>query len=182
MSLLSKVLNREPQLEGIQCTDTEKKCCLAADDTVIGMKAEENNMRLLIRILTAFYENSGLKVNYNKSVIVRIGKWKRFHRKLQVNNDFVWSKPGEMTKYLGIFMSLLYNPENPCIELLFTITDLINATLNLQYQHLSIIGKILVLKSLVSSKLVYKFLHYPTPTEEVFQYINKVFLRIYLGG
>ena len=89
-------------------------------------------MIILIRILTAFYENSGLKVNYNKSVIVRIGKWKRSHRKLQVNNDFVWSKLGEMTKYLGIFMSPLYNPEDSCIELLFTITDLINATSNLR--------------------------------------------------
>ena len=182
MSHLAEVLNREPHLEGINCAGIEKKCCLAADDTVIGLKAEKKNMRMLIRVLNAFYVTSSLKVNYNKSVIVRIGKWKRSHHELQVDNDFVWSKPGEMIKYLGIFMSPLYNPDDPCIELLFSVNEFLNDTLNLRYQHLSIIGRILVLKSLVSSKLVYKFLHYPTPMDKIFKHINQMFYKFVWEG
>ena len=74
MSRLAEVINRNVNIVGINCARKIKKCCLAADDTVIGTRANEENIRELCSVLNSFYVTSGLKVNYNKSVIMRIGK------------------------------------------------------------------------------------------------------------
>ena len=70
MSRLSEVINRNVKIVGIACTGRVKKCCLAADDTVIGTRANNKNIQELCTVLRSFYEVSGLKVNYNKSVIM----------------------------------------------------------------------------------------------------------------
>ena len=54
-------------------------------------------------------------------------------------------------------------------------SDIVTATQGLRYQDLSIIGRILVLKSLISSKLVYKFLHYPLPNDDVLKWLHTVY-------
>ena len=60
-------------------------------------------------------------------------------------------------------------------EILINARDVLSATQGLRYQHLSIIGKILTLKTLVNSKLVYKLLHYPTPDNKILSAINKLY-------
>ena len=73
MSRLSERLTRNESIEGITCGENEKKCCLAADDMVTASRVTEHNLSEIVNTLEEFYVNSGLKVNYNKSIIVRIG-------------------------------------------------------------------------------------------------------------
>ena len=185
MSRLSEVLNKNVQLEGIKCAGREKKCCLAADDTVVGIKATVDNLVMLLRILDLFYYHSGLKVNYNKSIIMRIGCWKNSRRKIDVSTDFLWATPGEKVRYLGIFLSA-FSPHGNSIEfnpdVCMDASDIVSIVKGLRYQRLSIIGKILILKSLIASKLVYKFLHYPTPNARTMQWLNKLYFDFIWEG
>ena len=182
MSRLSEVINRNDCIVGISCAGKIKKCCLAADDTVIGTRANAANIQEFCSVLNNFYAISGLKVNYNKSVIMRIGKKMNEQQIISIPNDFVWLKAGEKTKYLGIFVSdKYYLQENECV-LILNASDIVTATQGLCYQDLSIIGRILILKSLIGSKLVYKFLHYPLPEDEVLKWLHKVYFDFVWRG
>ena len=159
-----------------------KKCCLAADDTVIASRATEDNLREIVNTLDEFYNSSGLKVNYNKSVIVRLGLWCHSHEKLEVENDFVWAQPGEQVQYLGIFLSAMPQIVDVNEHVSMCAEDIASATKGLRYQNMSIIGCVLTLKALVNSKLVYKWLNYPTPSDIVFKTINNLFYDYVRGG
>ena len=182
MSRLSEVVNRNANIVGINCAGKIKKCCLAADDTVIGTRANERNIQELCYVLNSFYKISGLKVNYNKSAIMTIGKHTDVRQLASTSEEFVWLNSGDKIKYLGIFVSDKYHlKDNECL-LLLNSNDIANITHGLRYQNLSLIGRILILKSLVSSKLVYKFLHYPLPEQDTLKWINKVYFDFVWRG
>ena len=175
MSRLLEVINRNEKIVGIACANRVKKSCLAADDMVIGTRANNQNTWELYQVLRSFYKVSGLKVNYSKSVIMRIGKWKESDQVLNILTDFVWLNPQDKTKYLGILVSAKYSKNQENHNLLLTASDIATATSGLRSQSLSLIGKILVLKSLVGSKIVYKFLHYPVPSRNELHWLNKLY-------
>ena len=77
MSRLNVVINNNHNLQGIHCGDSEKKCCMAADDTVISLQGHQKNLSELEVVLKSFYSISGLKVNFHKSKIMKIGSWKK---------------------------------------------------------------------------------------------------------
>ena len=182
MSRLSEVINRNANIVGINCGGKTKKCCLAADDTVIGTRANEENIQELCSVLSNFYSTSGLKVNYNKSVIMKIGKDMDVRQLIASSEEFVWLSSGDKTKYLGIFISdQYYLQDNECV-LLLNANDIATVTQGLRYQGLSIIGRILILKSLINSKLVYKFLHYPLPENGTLKCINNVYFDFVWRG
>ena len=94
---------------------------------------------------------------------------------LEVENDFVWAQPGEQVQYLGIFLSVTPQIVDINEHILMSVDDIASATKGLRYQSMSIIGRVLTLKSLINSKLVYKWLHYPTPSDIVFTKMHTLY-------
>ena len=175
MSRLNTVINDNHKLQGIHCGDTEKKCCMAADDTVISLHGNQDNLSELEMVLKAFYSVSGLKVNFHKSKIMKIGSWKNKSIQLDTTENYVWTKPDETVRYLGIDVSA--SPDSLARKDIFNFShmDIRMALYGLRYQKVSIIGRILLIKSLVASKLVYKLLHFPLPNNAIFKKINNLF-------
>ena len=53
---------------------------------------ELNSLQAIINVFEDFKNNTGLKVNYDKLIIYRIGAVKDSQAKLKVSKNFKWSK------------------------------------------------------------------------------------------
>ena len=77
-------------------------------------------------------------------------------------------------RYLGIDVSASPDELVKMDVFNFSRMDIRIALFGLRYQKISVIGRILLLKSLVASKMVYKFLHCPLPEKKTFKKINSL--------
>ena len=75
MACLGNTIDKNPDLTGVTVGNYEKRYRMAADDTIVSLLGTSQCLLELHNILNAFYRTSGLQVNFNKSVIMKIGKW-----------------------------------------------------------------------------------------------------------
>ena len=96
-----------------------------------------------IDTLTVFEQNSGLKLNYDKSLIYRIGSLKDTDAMLYTTKTLAWTN--EPFKVLGIEVS---GSRNELIDLNYKdMYDKVETTLNAwQNRDLSLFGKTLIIK------------------------------------
>ena len=111
----------------------------------------------------------GLKVNYNKTEILRIGSLRLSDAEYYLNLPLVWSD-GPIT-VLGVKIDADMSENSKAVrqnyeDLLNKITGLIKQW---QLRDLTLMGKIQVINSLVVSQFVYQMSVLPTPPEEYFQ-------------
>ena len=171
MSRLGAVINRDEKIQGIKYGNIEKKCDMAADDTVLFVKGTKENLEEIRRVLKSFGNISGLKVNYEKSVAMRLGNWEK-GEEINVERNLKWA---ERTRYLGVIVTKKI--DRHLIDRQFQITPerIQQIVSGLRYRNNSLIGQILILKSLVLSTFVYKFTHYPRPNMLCLKKMNSVF-------
>ena len=72
--LLAIQLRKNEQIEGFKIGDFKKLFGQYADDMDLYCKDKENNLKIIMQILKDFCANTGLKVNYDKTSLYRIGK------------------------------------------------------------------------------------------------------------
>ena len=77
-------------VKGVKINQIEHKICQYADDTETVMLFEENSLKELFSILENFEKISGLKVNADKTEIIRIGKAKNYEQELLPHYEFKW--------------------------------------------------------------------------------------------
>ena len=70
------MLRQSKQIRGIHLNGHEIRVSQYADDTLIYLDANECNLSYCFDILTKYSNISGLKINVNKSKIVRLGNFK----------------------------------------------------------------------------------------------------------
>ena len=120
-----------------------------ADDTALTMLAQEESFQELINVLDNFKRNTGLKANYHKTEIFRLGKTKSAS-KLKTTADFKWED--QNIDLLSVLLDLDKDESN-----YDGITNRIEAITNMwKKRNLTLIGKITMLNSLIGSLLVYK--------------------------
>ena len=173
MEMLANVVRDNSVIQGIQCENQQKKIALAADDTMLSVTASQECLVEVNKVLDSFADVSGLKVNFGKSVIVRIGK-NRECAPLECAQNFMWLNTEECFSYLGL--KLVGKSSIPrtlnFIEDERFVEKSLQGTRNCKS---SIIGKICRLKSLAASKLVYKFTLLPSPCSSFFKFTSKQF-------
>ena len=174
MSRLGDVIDMNSGIEGIQYANTCKKFGMAADDTMICTKATADNLSEVCNVMREFSEVSGLRVNFEKSVIVRIGKWQNPEEVIPCGDNFNF-KWLHKAYYLGVWIDP--NAQMSDVDSMFTFqtVDIDRDVADLRYDNRSVIGSILILKGLLASKLVYKFLHVPTPSKTQLCRINTAY-------
>ena len=170
MSRLGYVIENSNELQGVSYNGFEKRYDMAADDTVIFLKGTKRNIDELLSILEAFYEVSGLKINYNKSVIIPVGQWDP-GEKLDGVDSFKWENS---VHYLGVNVKRYMRQENIDIQFRVTMEFIESCVSSLRYAKWSVTGRVLLIKSLVFSKYVYKFLHYSRPSEKCLQRMSSL--------
>ena len=111
-----------------------------------------------IQELSEFETLSGMIVNYDKSVIYHLGSMRKMNAKFYSNKKLIWSD--EPLKILGIIVS---NSEDEVFKLNFEpVIEKIEMILKMWKQRdLSLSGKIMVVNTLVISKLIHELIVLP---------------------
>ena len=100
----------------------------------------------------------------------------RLNYSMFMRKEFVWLKPKETFTYLGLEYFIdhdgrLQTSDNFC-RMHYQID---NAVKHLRYQQRSLLGRILVLKTMIASRFVYQFSLLPTPLLKQLKKLYKIF-------
>ena len=158
--ILALKIRSDDKLKGIVIGDKEFRISQFADDTSLTLLYNQQNLDEVVFIFDKFYHLSGLKVNYDKTEILRIGSLKNSVAKFVTAKPFKWTN--DPISVLGIVLStdmddlfdLNYIPQYRKIENLIKVW---------KQRILTLYGKVTLINSLLLSQLIYKFSMLPTP-------------------
>ena len=139
-----------------------------ADDTAICLLFHESLLREVVKTLHTFYENTGLKANFEKTTIYRLGKMKHTSNKINIGVDFKWAD--ENITLLGIILDTdkVLNNFNGIIEKIESIVK------TWKVCNLTLKGKVTMLNSLIGSLFIYKLQVLPAINSRMVQKINEI--------
>ena len=152
MEILSYVIRNCDQIKGICVLDSECKISQYADDTTLILDGSEKSMQKSFSLLDSFASISGLRINYEKTEALWIGAMRFQRRKIAACQNISW--PSHKVKALGVWLSTV---KEESITLNYeekkeTISKTIE---NWQFRRLTLLRKIVVIKSLLASQLIY---------------------------
>ena len=166
VEILGHKIRENLEIKGIMIAGEEIKSGQFADDLWSTLEANQENLNNLLREIDNFAEFSGLTLNAEKTNILRIGSFKDSDATFYTMKRLYWS-PGPI-KILGI---QFITDKEEMIKLnyydtLHKVRTILN---NWAYRNLTLMGKIVVVNSLISSLFVHKFLALPTPPKKFFK-------------
>ena len=172
IELLAIKLRANSKIRGIKIGALEHLFSMFADDVDIYLSNSPQSCQSLINTIKTFEAISGLKVNYDKSTVYRLGSAKRSNAKDISLQKSIWSEGS-----VDILGFQLANTQKERIDL--NIPPLLQKTktiLNIwKMRDLSLIRKVLICNSLISSLFTYKLSVLQTiPAEIVKEYENLI--------
>ena len=167
--ILNVNIQNNSNIQGIKIGDVEEKLSQYADDTNLWSIYKEKSVNAIIDELEKFYLNTGLQVNYDKSVIYRVGG-ARSLPKLKLKKNFKWST--DPIDVLGMMINIdkLSDLESDNYEnILQKAANNVNIW---RSRDLSIIGKVHIVNSLIGSLFTYKMQTLPIISKTLENKIN----------
>ena len=149
-----------PGLKGIIMSKTEHKIVQFADDTTIILDGCLGSLQATLNILEIYGSLSGLKMNSDKTKLIWGGCKSKCKEQLNVKAKLDW----DTTEFdlLGISFTMdLNNISNLNYDR--AIIKARKIIKNWNTRHLTPLGKITVIKTLIASKFTHLFLTIPTP-------------------
>ena len=127
------------------------------------MDGSLKSFKALIQILDDFKSISGLKLNVNKAIILRVGSLRYTDIQHLKNIRFVWTS--DSAKTLGIIFS---TDKHKLIEnnLIPKLNDFVNCLKHWNHRKLSLMGKVVV-KTFALPKLIYPLTVLNTPPVDI---------------
>lgn len=150
IELMADQIRQSSKIKGVKIGEFEYKIAQYADDLLIFLRYEEAAMLELVSILHNFMLFSGLKINYAKSCIYRMGSIKGSSCQLNLRIPFKWVY---QMKVLGITIADNEITAKNLTEIMHKAKDICEDWTN---RTLSLFGKILVINTFVSTQFAYK--------------------------
>jgi exonuclease III len=172
VELLAIEIRKSNLVEGLEINNVEYKILQFADDTVLLLKNYES-LRNVLPILTNFYKISGLKLNVQKTVLMKLGRncdnLPNFLRELGMELC------KEEIRYLGIYF---HRDENimEYRNYRHRIENIRNILKMWMQRDLSLKGKVTVLKALAVSQVLYPLTMLSIP-KWVIKELNTIFYK-----
>ena len=167
---LAELLRQNPRIQGVKIGHTRKLLSMFADDMDIFALDKETEWLEIRATIESFHKISGLKVNYDKSSVLRVGN--KTNAKYYSMNQLKWSSGS--IKVLGVWIG--ENSQESVKEnlepLLCKVENILNAWKN---RKLTIIGKILIINTLMGSLFTYSLSVLRRPVLEMFEKLHKSF-------
>ena len=168
---LALAFKNEPRFNGIKVLQKEHRLSQYADDTSAFMQASNDNLNMSLQILNWFYSKSGLKINYSKTKVIRLGNIRETDRRFGRENNLDW---GSSFTALGI----QYNVKDMINITELNISDKLDSMRGAikawGCRNLTPMGRITVLQSLVLSKITHILQSLPSPSDDVFKTLEKM--------
>ena len=151
--VIADKINENKNISGIQVYDMVALLSQFADDTTLFLSFDKIMLKAVIDTLHVIENNTGLKVNSDKTCLYRIGSLANSDASIYTTANFAWTN--EPVEILGITVSnnlqeMLFVSFNKIFAKVFSVMNLWTN------RRLSIMGKMLVVNSLVGSLFVYK--------------------------
>ena len=157
-------IREDENIKGIKIDDTEFKISQFADDTTSLLNGDRHSFEQLFRQLDYFGEISGLKLNAEKTNNVWLGNKRNSDIRWLPHLDMNWNPP--KFKILGLWFTC--NLEK--MEKLNTYDKYLETKVLFNCwakRSTTPIGKVVVLKSLILSKLIYLRIMLPNPPDDL---------------
>jgi len=123
---------------------------------------------------------SGLKINYSKTVAVKIHMNEQHNFTFKADKEITWQNLGKFT-LLGIRYDL--DQENfTDINYDLKLKEFENILNLWQTRNLTMYGKICIIKSLALSKLIHLFSSLPNPNDDFFKKMDKIAFNFVWNG
>ncbi len=160
--ILGILIRENKNIKGIKVNNIEYKLTQYADDTNLFSLYDANSLNSIIHTFDEIQKHTGLKINYDKTSIYRIGSIRHSNAKLYTIKPFKWES--DPINLLGVdithdFNDLVFRNYNQVFKKLDNIAKLWGN------RNLSLCGKIITANVLMSSQFVYKLACLTSPTE-----------------
>ena len=151
--LLATQLRHDKNIQGIKVNDVEYLLGLFADDTDNYMEHEEKSFQQALSVIQKFGQQSGLLLNYDKTTVYRIGSIHNTNAMFYTQPQLAWTN--EPVNILGIHVCC---DEKTMVEINYRplISKVKQILLSWSNRSLSLLGKVLIINSLIVSQFVYK--------------------------
>ena len=149
---MAEAIRKRKEIVGITVNRKEIKLSQYADDTTLILDDSEQSVKEAVKLLDSFGDAYGLRLNSSKTEALWIGSKANCDLKLCPQKGFNW--PKKKVKPLGDWLST--NPDITISQNYKDKLEKIKATLGCwKFRRLSLLGKVLILKSLITLQLVY---------------------------
>ena len=176
--VLANKIRKNKDIEGITVCGNEINISHYAEDTTMILDGSKKSFTFALLDLELFGEISGLRLSSKKTEILWIGACVGRQDKLCPEKDFKWV--ADKLKALGVWISSdpMVIMEANYNEKLLKVRNCLSCW---EYRRLSLLGKIVVLKSLIASQLFY--ILSPLPTKHAaLDEINNMFYDFLWSG
>ncbi len=176
VEVLANKIRDNPNIKGIKLHTKSVKLCQYADDATFFLK-DENDLQLCIKDISDFGFVSGMQLNKKKCEGLFIGRLKdRQHNCTLAGINW----PLSPIRCLGIYVG---NDKSECdrlnwVKRIGNLEQLLNIW---KQRHLTLFGKVQIIKSLALSKLTYVASCCTMPNDETIKYINNIFYKFIWG-
>ena len=163
--ILSHVIRENPNIVGIEMYGVENKLSQYADDTTMFINAEKESLKNVIRVLDWFRKISGFEVNRDKTKVIKIGAIRDRSIAFEGSFGLEWTKNFEV---LGIKYRIDHMETITDDNISSKITDMKKLLSIWSMRNLTPYGKVVIVKSLIYSKITHILLSLPKPSEKAF--------------
>ena len=150
--IMANCLRNNPKIHGIKIKEIEYLLSQFADDTDMYLPYDADVINAVLRTLTDIEQNTGLMISYEKTTLYRIGSIANSDAKCYTTRPVQWTN--EVVNTLGIY---LYGYKNISHNLDDAFNKLKVICKMWYYRSLTLVGKVLIVNTLMSSLFVYKF-------------------------
>ena len=179
VELLGLGIRQNVNIQGIILNDQEIKTGQYADDLWTTLIADEQNLKETIKEIEDFGSFSGLKLNFEKCAILKLGPFRYSDARYFTMNKLFWSPKEIRILGVDIFPDWDTVLNANYIKLLDKVKQRLSMWIN---RDLTPIGKITVVNSLVCSLFSHKFLALPSPPDSFFLTFKKIITDFIWNG
>jgi len=179
VEVMGQMIRENDGIRGINLYGKEYKICQYADDTQFILDGSDASLRTTLNTLHDFFKMSGLKVNIEKTKAIGIGRSRLQDRNICPDIRLTWEDAN--FKILGI--QLNSNLQN-IVDINYTdkVKEIANLLAQWKARHLSLMGKITVIKSLALSKLTHLISALPNPEAKHMKALTTLFYKFIWNG
>ena len=152
--ICGEIIKYNPYIKGIKVGNSEVERIISqfADDTGLFLLYEEKCIETALSTLAQIESSIGLKVSYEKTCIYRIGSLKNSDAKIYTTKPIQWSD--EDIEMLGF--RITNGPVQEATGILKVFNKMEQTAMAWHNRTLSLMGKVLLVNSLMSSLFVYQ--------------------------
>ena len=172
--LLSLAVRSNNEIRGITINGINHKITQYADDTALTLLAEPTTLKKTFNLLIKFSDISGLRINIEKTKIMRIGTLRESNLVLLPEYNVEWTS--DSLNMLGVVIAndrsklseLNYEPKLKKIE---------NTIAVWRQRNLTIYGKTIIIKTFLISQIVYLMSVLPSPSRDFITRLERILFQ-----